>query len=154
MTDTRTWRSEGVAGYDDADEHHQFLGRGDREDEENGDGERRSRSSSLDGEREGLGRLGVMGNAGARLSRIDVLALNGDLNEEDDELPNGVVSGGDLSAKAGIILVRSLSINLFFLFSSNLHNIVAQIVFKLFFWHYGTYFRASTTFSSSYPSSS
>jgi hypothetical protein len=67
-----------------------------------------SRSHSLDGEREndgqGRGPLGAMGNAGARMSRLDVHILNGDLNGEGELQEN--VSGGGLSAKAGIILVR------------------------------------------------
>jgi len=126
VTDTRTWRSGGVAGYDDADEHHQFLGR----DEENGDGEMRSRSSSLGGEREGLGRLGVMGNPGARLSRLDVGASNGDLNEEDDGLPNNIASGaGGLSAKAGIILGIH---NIFIVIPQLIIAGLASIVFAIF----------------------
>jgi solute carrier family 45 protein 1/2/4 len=102
VTDTRTWSRGGRA---DADER-RFLVGDDQEDEE--DGDERSRSQSLHGEREcglEIGRQGVMGNPSAQLSRLDVHVSNGDVSEVHDN-----VSGGGLSAKAGIILVRHLTL--------------------------------------------
>lgn len=109
VTDTRTWRS---AGYDEADEH-QFLVGDDRTDEDEA-GEGRSKLPSLDGDEEDrLGRrgLGVMGNAGAQLSRLDIHTSNGHLNEEDGSPDN---ESRGLCAKAGIILVRYFQLNLDF----------------------------------------
>lgn len=107
VTDTRTWSGTGGAYADGDGDERRFLVRGDRDDdEEDGDREARSRSPSLDrarGNGLGRGRLGVMGNAGAQLSRLDVHVSSGDMNGEDNLHDN--VSSGGLSAKAGIILV-------------------------------------------------
>jgi solute carrier family 45 protein 1/2/4 len=114
VTDTRTWSRSGSsrAGGADADgdeDEQQFLVGGDLANDEDNEGEDRKvrvRSHSSNGERAdglGMGRLGVMGNAGAQLSRLDVDNSNSDLNGGDELQDN--VSGGGLSAKAGIILV-------------------------------------------------
>jgi solute carrier family 45 protein 1/2/4 len=107
VTDTRTW-SRGGGACPDGDER-RFLVGDDQDDEE--DGDERLRSQPLHGKREsGLerGRQGVMGNPSAQLSRLDVHVSNGDVSGEDEVHDN--VSGGGLSAKAGIILVRHLTL--------------------------------------------
>jgi hypothetical protein len=147
VTDTRTWSRVGgsAAGGSylgaDGDEQQYLVGgdQADNEDDEDGNGNRngkaRSRSQSLNGGRGdelGRGLLGVMGNADARLSRLDVHSSNDDTNGEDELQDN--VSRGGLSAKAGIILVCH--------FILELDHIIKQ----------RSTIRASTTFSSLYLS--
>lgn len=103
VTDTRTWSRGGAAeAFPDADrDERQLLVGDDRPDDH--ENEARSRSQSLDEERDNVPRLGVMGNPAAQLSRIDVHTSNDHLNGGDIQ---DNVSGGGLTAKAGIILVR------------------------------------------------
>jgi len=107
VTDTRTWRPK---AYGDTDERQFLVGDEHADEEEHREGAVRDNGQPrppLDEENEdrpGSGRLGIMDNAGARLSRLDIRALNGDADADDGLRDN--VSVGGLSAKAGIVLVR------------------------------------------------
>lgn len=153
LTDTSTHRPLqqndelfAVEGEDSDDDHEEGAGAVSSD-----QGERNSEGSD-DGHADGLqadgDRQGLMGNLNARRSWVDLSDVG-----EDVALNGGGTDGpgrGSLSAKAGIILVRSTQ-NIYFLLSSNLltsHLILAYMMIC------GAYLRVYTTYSSSFRSSS